>query len=1030
MKNFTLLLTVFCTLSIQNVKSENITLSFTSSGKANYLDSIQVVNLNTGATVTTTGTVFLTDVFSDNNDLHIADFKISPTPGLGSYSAQFNSLNPGLCNFQIFTVDGKAIFSAAKYVNPGINQVNFTIRKGVFIVRVFGDGYNYATKVFNSNNVNSPEDRVEFVESLGKNNGIFRVKSEDSTPALLFHKGDKILAKGYFGNYSNIIIDSPETDKTINFVQTECKDASGNYYSTVKIGNKIWMAENLKTKKYRTGDNVLNFSGNNDWGFYTIGSFCVYGNSEPHLTTYGLLYNWYAINDGRNIAPDGWHVATDAEWSDLMAVLGGATLAGSKIKETRQSVWSALEYATNSSGFSGLPCGMRQSSGSFTGLNTNAAWWTSTENSGTYGWYWSVNNISNSLTRDFFNKNTGFAIRCVKDPEPPVIKAIVPEKITYTTIISGRIIVDNGGSTLISSGVCWSQNPVPTIADNKTVETSQADTVLSQLTGLKPGEKYYLRAYATTNTGTVYSDIHEVSTQDYDTIVTDIDGNAYHVVTIGNQQWMVENLKTTRYRNGDIIGTTSYPNQNIFDQTSPKYQWAYNGNETNVASYGRLYTWFTVADLRKIAPEGWHIPTVYEIDSLQNYLIENGYNYDMTTNDNKIAKALSSSSQWFSNTIQGTVGYNLQTNNRSGFSIMPSGYKGYDGYFYELRNFAYLWTASSNVNNTAYSISVRSDQANLIRNLHNKNYGFSVRCIKNTIPITSNALIQAKSTSLTLKGAVLFDGGDPVTEIGFCYNVGSQPNVSDNKVVSSGTDLSNFSMEITGLVPETEYYVRAYSFNKHGVSYGNVIKVKTPLTDPETVVDIDGNVYNTVEIGNQTWMVENLRVTKYNDGTPLVFTTSGIDWLNQSTGAYCWPQDDITYKSVYGGFYNWYAVSSGKLAPVGWHIPTEEDWITLATYLGGASVAGGKIKAAGIQYWTSPNSGATNETGFTALPAGYRSMTNGGNPSMGVVAVFWSSTGNINSYGRLSLDYSNSVFNYGNEFGNFGFSVRCIKNVE
>lgn len=1030
MKKTILLHFVFCFLFSAVIKSENYNVQFTCSGKSMVLDSVQIFNLTNGSKLTTSGSVVLTNLLSSNTNTDInSNFRIMATSGTGQYNVEFDALNPGTCYFRILSMDCRTLLEKYRTVNSGLNSLKLSVSKGVFIIQVNGNGYNYVSKLVSQSSESRQGNSVEFFDNTTKNS-VSKIKAQAATEVMLFQKGDKLLFKGFSGNYSHIIIDSPESDKTINFVLSECKDASGNYYSTVKIGNKIWMAENLKTKKYRTGDNVLNFSGNNDWGFYTIGSFCVYGNSEPHLATYGLLYNWYAINDGRNIAPEGWHVATDAEWSDLMAVLGGTAFAGSKIKETRQSVWSAIEYATNTSGFSGLPGGMRQSSGSFTGLNTNAAWWTSTENSGTYGWYWSVNNVSNLLTRDFFNKNTGFAIRCVKDPEPPVIKAIVPEKITYTTIVSGRIIVDNCGSTLISSGVCWSQNPEPTIADNKTVETSQEDTVLSQLTCLKPGEKYYLRAYATTNTGTVYSDILEVSTQDYDTIVTDIDGNAYHVVTIGNQQWMVENLRTTRYRNGELIGTTASVNQDLLYQTNPKYQWAFNVNEANVTNYGRLYTWHVVNDVRNVTPEGWHVPSVYELDSMQNYLISSGFNYDKSIVGNKIAKALSASDYWLSSTGSGTIGNNLNLNNSTAFSMLPAGYRGYDGYYYLLEKASYHWTSSQTGANEAVSFGGGYVNVDLLRNVHNKNYGFSIRCIKNTIPITSNALIQAKSRSITMKGAVLFDGGDSVTEFGFCYNVGSLPYISDNKVISTGTDLSNFSMEITNLNPDTEYYVRAYSVNKRGVSYGNVIKAKTSLTDPETVVDIDGNVYNTVKIGNQTWMVENLRVTKYNDGTPLVFTTSGIDWLNQSTGAYCWPQDDITYKSVYGGFYNWYAVSSGKLAPEGWHIPTEEDWITLATYLGGASIAGGKIKAAGTQYWSSPNAGATNETGFTALPAGYRSRANGGNPSMGVAAVFWSSTGNINSYGRLSLDYSNSVFNYGNEYGNFGLSVRCIKNKD
>jgi uncharacterized protein (TIGR02145 family) len=138
--------------------------------------------------------------------------------------------------------------------------------------------------------------------------------------------------------------------------------------------------------------------------------------------------------------------------------------------------------------------------------------------------------------------------------------------------------------------------------------------------------------------------------------VTDIDGNTYKTIKIGTHVWMAENLKTTKYSNGDLIGTTSPYNKDISGETDPKYQWAYNGNESNVVTYGRLYTWYAVTDSRNVCPAGWHAPADAEWTTLELFLIANGFNYDGTTTAHKYAKALASTTLWTSSSITGAVG--------------------------------------------------------------------------------------------------------------------------------------------------------------------------------------------------------------------------------------------------------------------------------------------------------------------------------------------------------------------------------------
>ena len=198
--------------------------------------------------------------------------------------------------------------------------------------------------------------------------------------------------------------------------------------------------------------------------------------------------------------------------------------------------------------------------------------------------------------------------------------------------------------------------------------------------------------------------------------------------------------------------------------------------------------------------------------------------------------------------------------------------------------------------------------------------------------------------------------------------------------------------------------------------------------DPITVTDIDNNVYKTVTIGTQVWMAENLKTTRTSDGTAISPVTENTVWLNLTTPGYCWYQNDLNNKDVYGALYNWYAVNAGNLCPVGWHVPTETDWTTLTTYLGGESVAGGKLKETGTQHWISPNNGATNESGFKALPGGYRSNT-GAFGMLGGDGTWWTSPeGNpASAFYRYMSNAASSItrYSYGNR--SYGFSVRCLR---
>ena len=193
------------------------------------------------------------------------------------------------------------------------------------------------------------------------------------------------------------------------------------------------------------------------------------------------------------------------------------------------------------------------------------------------------------------------------------------------------------------------------------------------------------------------------------------------------------------------------------------------------------------------------------------------------------------------------------------------------------------------------------------------------------------------------------------------------------------------------------------------------------------VTDIDGNVYNTVTIGSQVWMVENLKTTRYTDGTSIDLITDNTEWSNANTPAYCWNDNDIRNKDTYGALYNWYAVNTGKLCPTGWHSPTDTELTALSDYLGGDAIAGGKLKEMGTNHWANPNEGANNESGFTALPAGYRSW-NGNFNLAGTYTCIWSSSelNDLEAWFREIYGWKPN-FTRSEDVKEYGFSVRCVK---
>ena len=295
--------------------------------------------------------------------------------------------------------------------------------------------------------------------------------------------------------------------------------------------------------------------------------------------------------------------------------------------------------------------------------------------------------------------------------------------------------------------------------------------------------------------------------------------------------------------------------------------------------------------------------------------------------------------------------------------------------------------------------------------------------------VTTGQVTGVTNNSAICAGTVTYSGGAPVLEKGICWSQTPDPDLDDSHVsVSTGPD--TYTCTLTGLSSGSRYYARAYVKNEGGTAYGEQVVFTTK------VVDIEGNMYGTVYIGNQVWMTENLKTTRFNDNSVIPLVEDDTTWVHLETPAYCWLKHDIQYKNIYGALYNWYTVETGKLCPSGWHVPSDNEFMILEMSLGmtqdqaigtewRGTDEGSKMKSK--TGWADGENG-TNSSGFSGLPGGYRWAKNGAFNGIGMITYWWSSELNEIYGWYRRLDGPNSdVFRSGTSKTG-GKYIRCIKN--
>ena len=591
----------------------------------------------------------------------------------------------------------------------------------------------------------------------------------------------------------------------------------------------------------------------------------------------------------------------------------------------------------------------------------------------------------------------------------PSVETASVDGIYNTSARVGGKVTDNGGADITDRGIYWGTTINPESSGTKRPVGTGMGTFYDTIKGLSSGVKYYVKAFATNSKGTVYGEETFFTTQISMPIITtnaaaDLTPTS---ATLGGV--VVDSGGFAVTQRGLYWGTVANPRTNGTKLVIGSGIGAFSQSFTNLE---RAVTYYAVAFATNIKGTAFgeeiNFSTQPELPSVFTTSISKVEAYSATVGGNVSegggADVTERGVYWGTSPDAQTTGTKLVVG--SGTGSFASDLTGLTpGVTYYAKAFA------TNSVGTAY--------------------GEEKSCLTlgSAPAATTLAQTNLSTTTVTLNGLV--DANELSTVVSFEYGTttayGTTISVAESPATGSADTVT---AAITGLTSNTTYHFRVKAVNDIGTAYGGDSTFTTVITGiPGTVSDNDGNTYQTIGIGYQVWMTENLKTRKLNDGTAIALVDKDTSWAKLTTAAYCWyGNDEATNKNSYGAVYNWYTINTTKLCPSGWHVPSDDEFSSLVKYLGGASKAGGLLKESGLSHWNSPNTGASNQYDFKAVGGGMR-LDDGRFDFVKVEGGWWSST----NYSDLNGAYLYMLFNYSNSFQGYtnkkyGKSVRCVKN--
>ena len=831
----------------------------------------------------------------------------------------------------------------------------------------------------------------------------------------------------------------------------------GQTYQTVQIGTQCWMAENLNIGTRIDGVEEMTDNG-------LIEKYC-YDNSPINCLTYGGLYQWnemmqYMAASGlQGICPVGWRIPSDDIWKILEGTVDsqypvGDPIwnntgwrgfdAGINLKST--SGWNDNGNGTDLFGFTALPCGYRVYDGSFINIGNYSRFWSSTEHLNVLVRNRHLRYLNDEIYRYNNNKDYGYSVRCLKDettpvnqpPEPP--SSPNPEDGAVNQSIEVDLswtCTDPEGDPLTYDVYLGTESNPSQVASGQTETTYDLET-------LENNTEYFWKIIAhddhsNTTEGPVWSFTTEESTQWQcgDPFTDSRDEQIYNSVQIGEQCWMAENLNI-----GEMIdGIEEMTDNGVIEK------YCYDDNPVNCDEYGGFYQWnemmqyMAASGLQGICPVGWRIPSD-DIWKILEGTVDSQYPVGDPIWNNTGWRGFDAGIN-----LKSTSGWNDNGNGTDlfGFTALPCGYRVYDGSFINIGNYSRFWSSTEHLNVLVRNRHLRYLNDEIYRYNNNKDYGYSVRCLKDeTTPVNqppeppSSPIpehgAENQSIEIDLSWTCTDPEGDPLT-----YDIYFGTGVTPPEVATGQTQ-TTYDPGI--LETNTEYFWKIVAHDDHSnTTEGTIWSFTTEeeqFTCGDPFTDLrDGQTYNTVQIGDQCWMAENMNIGTMINGSEEMIENGVIE-------KYCY-NDNTENCDEYGGLYQWnemmqYTTIPGVqgICPDGWHIPTDDEWKILEGTVDSQYPVGDPIwnntgyrgfdaclNLKSINGWYSGGNG-NDLFDFTTLPVGYRHF-NGYFSSLGNVGDFWSSTEyDINNAWARGLHYnSDGVFRVAIN-SNYGFSVRCL----
>ncbi len=603
----------------------------------------------------------------------------------------------------------------------------------------------------------------------------------------------------------------------------------------------------------------------------------------------------------------------------------------------------------------------------------------------------------------------------------PVVSTTELGLITTTSVICGGEVSFDGGYPVLEKGICWSMQETPTTGDSLRSAGSGTGSYSTEISGLIPGNSYHVRAYAVNSVGTAYGEIISFETRDTIPVLStfgvseitlntarcggEISFDGGDSISAKGVCWSTgENPTIADSRTTDGSGSGSFVSR--LDGLTPGtvyYVRAYATNGVGTG-YGDVQMFKTVNDIPVV-----NTAAVTEV-TLNSALCGGEISFDGG------AKVTAKGVCW--STGENPTIADSKTTDGSGSGSFVSRLDGLiPGTVYYVRAYA------TNGVGTGYG---------------------DVQMFKTyDLPeITTNEDTEIRFVSAISGGTITSDGGVAITSRGVCWSTSPDPTIALSTKTVNGSGMGSFISELSDLTPGTTYYVRAYATNKFITVYGNTVTFDTKESVSGTFTDgRDGIRYRYINIGDQIWMAENLKYLPSVVGSDSTSETTPFYYVYDYEGTNLNNARTTANYKTYGVLYNWPAAMAGAssstanpsgvqgVCPSGWHLPSNAEWYQLANQLGG-DMAGGKLKESGTSHWDSPNQGASNESGFTALPSG-AFIGYGAFSSKGMHAKWWTATG-ISGYFSdhayhtelMWVDeriFFKSIYKYS------GHAVRCVK---